>query len=130
MKIGEFVIVGSRGWSCPNSPEFTEHDEKLYLREVERFKLAFADARAKKEDGDKLVAMVHFPPFTAKQESTLFTELFEEQGVQNVVFGHIHGAAYFPLRSYKNGITYHLTSCDKMGFQLVKIYETKKTAFP
>ena len=122
VKIGDFVIVGSRGWSCPNSPEFTEHDEKLYLREAERFKLAFADARAKKQEGDKLIAMVHFPPFTAKLEDTLFTALFEEQAVETVVFGHIHGAAYFPLRSQKNGVAYHLTSCDKTGFQLVKIY--------
>ena len=122
VKIGNFVIVGSRGWSCPNSPEFTEHDEKLYLREVERFKLAFADANSKKAEGDTVVAMLHFPPFTAKQEDTLFTQLFEEQGVESVVFGHIHGAAYFPLRAYKNQLVYHLTSCDKSGFQLVKIY--------
>ena len=122
VKIGEFVIVGSRGWSCPNSPEFTEHDEKLYHREVERLTLAFADASTKRAEGDKVIAMVHFPPFTVKQEDTLFTQLFEQQGVETVVFGHIHGAAYFPLRTHKNGITYHLTACDKTAFQLVKIY--------
>ena len=84
--------------------------------------MAFADAQSKKAEGDKVIAMVHFPPFTAKLEDTLFTALFEEQGVQDVVFGHIHGAAYFPLRRQKNGVTYHLTACDKTGFQLVKIY--------
>jgi predicted phosphohydrolase len=122
VRIGEFVIVGSRGWSCPNSPEFTEHDEKLYKREAERLTLAFADAAQKRQTGDRVLAMVHFPPFTVKQEDTLFTQLFEKQGVETVVFGHIHGAAYFPLRSQKNGITYHLTACDKTAFQLVKIY--------
>jgi predicted phosphohydrolase len=122
VKIGECVIVGSRGWSCPGSPEFTEHDEKLYLREVERFKLAFADAERKKEEGDKVIAMVHFPPFTSKQEDTEFSRLFEEKGVENVVFGHIHGAAYFPLRTIKNGVTYHLSACDKVAFKLIKIY--------
>ena len=122
VKIGEYVIVGSRGWSCPGSPEFTEHDEKLYLREVERFKLAFADAERKKEEGDKIIAMVHFPPFTSKQEDTEFSRLFEEKGVENVVFGHIHGAAYFPLRTIKNGVTYHLSACDKVAFKLIKIY--------
>jgi predicted phosphohydrolase len=122
VKIGEYVIVGSRGWSCPGSPEFTEHDEKLYLREVERFKLAFADAERKKEEGDKVIAMVHFPPFTSKQEDTESNRLFEEKGVENVVFGHIHGAAYFPLRTIKNGVTYHLSACDKVAFKLIKIY--------
>ena len=70
----------------------------------------------------KKVLMMHFPPFTAKQEDTLFSELFEKNGVDKVVFGHIHGASYFPLKSYKNGIEYILASCDKVGFNLVKIY--------
>ena len=122
VKIGDVVIVGSRGWSCPGSPEFTEHDEKLYLREVERLKLAFADADRRKAEGDKIIVMLHFPPFTAKQEDTLFSRLFEDKGVEQVVFGHIHGAAYFPLRTYKNEIAYHLTACDKTDFKLIKIY--------
>ena len=49
-------------------------------------------------------------------------ELFEKYGVKKVVFGHLHGPVYFPLKSEKNGVEYHLTSCDKAGFKLVKIY--------
>ena len=122
VKIGKFVIVGSRGWACPGSPDFTQQDQKLYLREAERFKLAFAEADRLYEEGDEKIAMIHYPPFTLKNEDTLFTKLFEENGVNKTVFGHIHGAAYFPLRSEKNGIEYHLTSCDKTGFKLIKIY--------
>ena len=121
-KIGEFVIVGSRGWTSPGSADYTEQDNKLYLREAERFRLAFADAEKLREDGDKVIAMIHFPPFGLKNESTLFTELFESHGVSKAVFGHIHGAAYFPLKTQRNGIEYVLTSCDKVGFKLVKIY--------
>jgi len=122
VKIGEFVIVGSRGWSCPGSPDFTEQDQKLYLREAERFRLAFDSANRLACEGDKKIALIHYPPFTLKNEDTLFTRLFEENGVEKAVFGHIHGAAYFPLKTEKNGIGYYLTSCDKAGFRLVKIY--------
>lgn len=122
VKIGEYLIVGSRGWTCPGSPDFSAQDEKLYKREAERFRLAFKDAEKRKEDGDKVLALIHYPPFTGKKEDTLFTQLFEEHGVEKVVFGHIHGAAFFPLFSEKNGIEYHLSSCDKVGFKLVKIY--------
>ncbi len=122
VKIGNFVIVGSRGWSCPGSPDFTEQDEKLYLREAERFRLAFTDADALYQEGDIKLAMIHYPPFTLKSEDTLFTELFEKNGVEKVVFGHIHGAAYFPLKTEKQGVEYILASCDKVGFKLVKIY--------
>ena len=38
-----------------------------------------------------------------------------------VVFGHVHGAFYYPLESEKNGVQYYLTSCDKLGFRLKKI---------
>lgn len=122
VKIGEFVFVGSRGWSCPNSPDYTVQDEKLYLREAERFKLAFLEADKLYQDGDKKIALIHFPPFTQKKEDTLFSELFEKNGVEKVVFGHIHGAGYYPLKTEKNGIEYVLSSCDKVGFKLVKIY--------
>lgn len=122
VKIGEFVIVGSRGWTCPGSADYTEQDDKLYKREAERFRLAFLDAERLKEDGDKVIAMIHYPPFGIKTESTLFTELFEKNGVEKAVFGHIHGAAYFPLKTERGGVEYILASCDKVGFKLVKIY--------
>ena len=122
VKIGEFVIVGSRGWTCPGSADYTEQDQKLYLREAERFRLAFKDADKLVEEGDKKIAMIHFPPFNVKKEDTLFTSLFEENKVEKVIFGHIHGSFYFPLKTEKNGIEYILSACDKIAFKLVKIY--------
>ncbi|MBE5752244.1 MAG: serine/threonine protein phosphatase [Clostridiales bacterium] len=122
IKIGEFVFVGSRGWTCPGSADYTEQDQKLYLREAERFSLAFQEAEKLKTDGDKLVALIHYPPFNAKGEDSLFTKLFEEKGVDKAVFGHIHGLPYFPLKTVRGGVEYILTSCDKVAFKLVKIY--------
>lgn len=115
------VICGSRGWTCPGSPDYTEKDNKIYLREAERFKLCFRDAAKLRSEGDKLIAMIHYPPYSLKNGETLFTQLFEENGVDFAVFGHIHGEAYFPFRSNKNGVEYVLTSCDKVGFRLQKI---------
>ncbi len=122
LKIGELVVVGSRGWTCPGSGDYTEQDNKLYLREGERFRLALNEGKRLLGEGDKLVAMIHYPPFNLKTEDTVFTKLFEENGVERVVFGHIHGAAYFPFKTEKNGVEYFLTSCDKLQFRLVKIY--------
>ncbi len=122
LKIGNLVVAGSRGWSCPGSPDFSEQDEKLYLREAERFRLALAEADKLAEEGDRKIALVHFPPFHIKNEHTLFTELFEKHGVEKVIFGHIHGATYFPLKTKLGGAEYILASCDKVGFKLVKIY--------
>lgn len=123
VKINNLIVAGSRGWTCPGSADFTEHDEALYKREVERLKLAFKTVEKVREEGDTLVVLMHYPPTNVKKEDTLFTELFEENGVEKVVFGHLHGTVYYPLRFEKNGITYYLTSCDKTKFFLTQIAE-------
>lgn len=122
VKIGKYVIAGSRGWTCPGSNDFTDHDMALYLREAERFHLAFREVKKVREEGDVFIVLMHFPPMNAKLEDTLFTELFEENGVNKVVFGHIHGNTYFPYKTEKNGVQYVLTSCDKVKFSLTEIY--------
>ncbi len=121
VRIGNFLIAGSRGWTVPGSADFTEHDMRLYLREAERFRLAFKEVEKVRKDGDKLIVLLHFPPFNVKKEDTLFTELFEENRADMVVFGHLHGAGFFPLKSEKAGICYFLTSCDKTHFALTQI---------
>ena len=121
VKFGNVIICGSRGWACPGSPDYTEHDEKLYLREVERFRLCFKEVDKIRQEGDILIALIHYPPMGLKLQPTLFTQLFEEQGVNKVVFGHLHGNVFFPFRHVRGGIEYILTSCDKVGFVLQKI---------
>lgn len=121
VRFGDVIVCGSRGWTCPGSADYTEHDEKLYFREAERFKLCFKEVEKIRREGDTVVALIHYPPFSVKSPRTLFTDLFEENGVQKVVFGHIHGENYFPLRTVKNGIEYVLTSCDKVAFALQRI---------
>ena len=122
VKIGNLIVAGSRGWTCPGSNDFTEHDKALYLREAERFRLAFKQVEKVRCEGDELIALIHYPPFNIKREDTLFTQLFEENRVNKAVFGHLHGSGYFPLRSEKNSIEYFLTSCDKTHFLLTQIY--------
>ena len=121
VKFSNIIICGSRGWTCPGSADYTEHDEKLYHREAERFKLCFKEVEKVRREGDRVIVMIHYPPFSGKSTDTDFTRLFEEYKVEKVVFGHIHGETYFPQRTVKNGIEYVLTSCDKVNFTVQRI---------
>ena len=116
------VICGSRCWSVPGSPDFNEQDNKIYLRETERLKLSLSSAVKTKKEGDKLIALIHYPPFNVHRENTLFTEIFEKNGVDAVVYGHLHGKS---VRSdklvIKNGVKYYLTSCDQVDNKLTEI---------
>jgi len=121
VKFGNIIICGSRGWTCPGSSDFTENDLRLYKREAERFKLCFNEVEKVREEGDKLLVMIHYPPFSLKSPETEFTKLFEEHGADKVIFGHLHGDIYFPFRTVRGNIEYILTSCDKVGFTLQRI---------
>ncbi len=122
IKIGDAVICGSRLWSVPGSPDFGAQDEKIYLREAERLKLSLKNAKNLLEDGDKLIALIHYPPFNVKRENTLYTDLFEEYNVNAVIYGHLHGKSVRADKSVeKNGIKYLLTSCDQVNNKLVEV---------
>jgi len=123
IKIGDYVICGSRGWLTPGSTDFDSQDEKIYLREIERLRLSLKSAQKLKVDGDKLICMIHYPPFNARREASGFTELFESFNVDKVIYGHLHGKeSRTDLFFTKNGIGYFLTSCDKLDFKLASIY--------
>ena len=92
------------------------------MRETERFKLALSSAAKIKKEGDKLVALIHYPPFNVKREPSLFTELFEKNGVNAVIYGHLHGNyCRSDLLVKRNGIDYYLTSCDQLDNKLAEI---------
>ena len=122
VKIDNVIICGSRCWSVPGSPDFDERDNKIYLREAERLKLSFNAVKKIREEGDKVIALVHYPPFNVKREASLFTELFKENKVDAVVYGHLHGKS---VRSdklvIKDGVKYYLTSCDQVDNKLQEI---------
>ena len=123
VKIGDYIFCGSRGWTVEGSPEFTEQDVKLYNRETERFRLALKNAENLRLNGEKLIALIHYPPFNIRRENSNFTALFEEFKVDKVVYGHLHGKDAKPYyRINKNGIEYILASCDLVDNKLVEVY--------
>jgi predicted phosphohydrolase len=109
-------ICGSRGWLCPGSSNYTADDEKIYLREADRLKLSFR-ALDVLPGVETKIAMMHFPPFCERERSSRFTELLEENGVQTVVYGHLHGDANKnAFEGERNGIVYHCVAADKLNF--------------
>ena len=116
------VICGSRCWSVPGSPDFNEQDRKIYLRETERLKLSFSSAKSLLQEGDKLIALIHYPPFNVNRDDTLFTQIFEQNGVHSVIYGHLHGKNVRADKLVqKNGVNYYLTSCDLTDNKLTEI---------
>ena len=122
VKFENVIICGSRGWAVPGSPDYSSQDEKLYKREVERLRMSLKNAQKIRNDNDKLILLIHYPPFNVRREDNLFTTLFEEFKVDIVVYGHLHGKdARADKLINKNGIKYYLTSCDLTENKLTEI---------
>ena len=115
LKMDGYVFCGTRGWNFPTeSTPLEGKEEKIYLREVERLKISLESA--KKQEGT-LLAMMHFPPLFADGVETVFSAMLEEAGVTDVVYGHLHGVGIKNgYEGIRNGVKYHLVSCDAIGF--------------
>lgn len=114
VKFDNIIFTGSRGWTTPEPNECLPPDEqKIYDRELQRFKLGLESAKKMRENGDKTIVLCHYPPFNSTFAKTKFTDLFGEYDVNAVVYGHLHGAnvKYCKVVAIDN-ITYYLTSCD------------------
>lgn len=109
------VVAGSRGWVCPGSHGFSEQDEKIYQRELERLTLSLAAAR--KLSGEAFIVMLHFPPVNSRLEPSGFTELLMEAEPDALVFGHVHGEPTEKLVPELPGIETHFVAADALGFR-------------
>lgn len=68
--------------------------------------------------------MIHYPPIVPNQLDNEFTQLFEEYGVEKVIYGHLHGWGLANVfEGEHNGVEYILTSCDYIHFNPIKIME-------
>ena len=115
------AVCGSRGWLCPGDEDFTEHDEKIYKREVLRLRSSLeAAVNAGFRD---IIGVMHFPPASVRYGESGFTDLFREFGVLKVFYGHLHGADGFRRGISGNvcGVEYKLVSVDYLRCMPFKV---------
>ena len=106
------AICGTRGWTCPGTEGFGEHDRKIYDREVLRLRMSLDDAKA--AGAENIIGVLHYPPTNEKHHKSGFTDLMSEYGVKTCVYGHLHGRDAFKngLKGEYNGVEYKLVSLD------------------
>lgn len=112
-------VVGARGWTPAGAPHATEHDERIYLREVGRLALSLEAARGRFE---RLVAMLHYPPLYEGFGETEFVPRMREAGVEVCLYGHLHGSDHrYAFSGDRDGIRYYFVAADAVGFRPVQV---------
>ncbi len=117
-RYGDIGIYGTRGWSPRDSEDFTDKDEKIFLRELMRLELSLNSLK----DVDKKIVMIHYPPFNIDKTPNEFVDLMIEHHVDICLYGHLHAEGHRFIREGKiAGIDFHCLSSDYIDFNLKKI---------
>jgi uncharacterized protein len=113
-RIGDVSVFGTRGWIQASTAGFTQHDMKIYNREIERLRSSIASEKDK--SGGRLV-MLHYPPVSPLDKDNEFTRIIAENAIDMCIFGHIHSSDAFGGYNISVGRTrYRLVSSDHLGF--------------
>ena len=123
------VFCATRGWLYPGSDEYTEHDEKIYTREIQRLQMGLDSAR-KIAPNAELVVALHYPPSDAGARETEFTKILEKHNAKLCVYGHLHGGVAFGhgIKGQHRGVEYKLVSLDYLGC-VPKVIYTSENGF-
>ena len=130
VRVGPYVIAGSRLWTTPEAPKMPggemgdEAPKADYVvRETNRLQLSLDHAKTLEGADTVRVVAVHFPPLYANGVETAFSRTLEAWKPATCVYGHLHGpgigAGFTGLR---NDVKYVLASCDAAGFSPVLLH--------
>lgn len=112
-----YDICGTRGWISRDSKDFTEHDEKIFQRELLRLENSLKESKANKK-----IVMLHYPPINSSGDFNEFFDICLDYQVDFLVYGHLHGVGH---RLIKEGnikeIGVRCVSGDYVDFAPVRI---------
>ncbi|MDD6254785.1 MAG: metallophosphoesterase [Eubacteriales bacterium] len=114
---GNTAVCGTRGWMLHYpGQDWTEHDEKIFRRELIRLRLALDSASER--GASKIILSLHYPPTDSRGSETPVTEIIDQYDVSCVLYGHLHGdeAEKHAFRGKIKGTEYRLVSSDTVGF--------------
>ncbi|MFU0799229.1 MAG: metallophosphoesterase [Xylanivirga thermophila] len=120
LELDGLVFCGTRGWTAPGGKDYTEHDQKIFERELNRLILSLKDIPMDKE----IIMIFHYPPFDDRGKKTKIMDIIEGYPIKHILFGHLHGDSLNNVtEGLIDGINYHLVSCDYLNFELKLIME-------
>jgi len=123
LKFNDVIFCGTRGWTVPEiGKKLSLEDQKILDRETIRLELSLQAAEKNRINNERIVVLMHFPPFNSDRMPNAITNLLEKYGANSVAYGHLHGKYVKNKGLFEMyGINYYLTSCDQTGNKLVEV---------
>ena len=121
-RMGEFVVVGARGWNDPADPRAEPGDARVFRREIDRLRASIADADARLGHDTPRLALLHFPPWIDGREPSDVVPILRRAGVRICVYGHLHGDDHrVAIRGERDGMRFEFVAADAVDFAPVEI---------
>lgn len=116
----DVVVCGTRGWDSMEEHSDGTNNEKIFIRELNRFKMSLEKTKNLKKHK---IAMLHYPPFNSEQKPNEFFVLMKEYKINTCIYGHLHGEEGHKniVEGNVDGIDLHCVACDYLDFNLKKI---------
>ena len=130
----DYALVGTKGYTfegpfcVTRSGAILDWDrekeaqaQKLVGREAQRLRTSFEEAR--NAGFRKFIMFLHYPPTSILEKRSVFTDLAEEYGAEQVIYAHCHGETRFhdSIQGRFRGIQYSLVSGDFLRWNPMKI---------
>jgi hypothetical protein len=119
-------IIGVRACDfVPRDPEAVEQTESNLHRERREFERSIESLAEHGPLERGPIALFHYPPFPLWASESVFTRMAEEAACTHGLFGHLHTEPEWKrvFQGKKNGVQYHLVSCDALDFCPILIDE-------
>lgn len=85
-----YDICGTRGWISRDNSEFTDHDEKVFKRELQRLK----NSLDFNKENNKKIVILHYPPLNSDKSLNEFFGICKDYQVEYLLYGHLHGPGH------------------------------------
>ncbi|MBE6728288.1 MAG: serine/threonine protein phosphatase [Ruminococcaceae bacterium] len=106
----KFAVCGTRGWVYDGSGEF---DEKVIARECARLETSI---KAAQQTELMPAVFLHYPPVYGEEVCSEILSVLKMHNIEQIYYGHIHGAGRNQSVSEYDGIKMRLVSCDCVDF--------------
>ncbi|MBZ4646397.1 MAG: uncharacterized protein PWR27_357 [Petroclostridium sp.] len=117
----DIAICGTRGWNCPGANDFSEDDERIYAREMQRLELSIQQGLKYKPR--EIIAVLHYPPVNVyKDMHSGFIDILKKYEIKTCIYGHLHADSQKnALVGKYQGIQFYLVACDYIDFKPIKL---------
>lgn len=117
-EVEDYMVCGTRGWISRDSRDFTDHDEKIFKRELLRLENSITSLKSEKP----IILNLHYPPLNTDGSLNEFFYLAKKYKVQTIVYGHLHGDGHRLIKEgIYEGVRLICASGDYIGFDPVRI---------